>query len=161
MTPNERILASAHAIMRGALNAPASSGLCLALTRIIIENAFSWPSHYWYLHYVTDWVQPPGYDRSRGHWARDAERSLRRLGMNVHVSERKPGDLVFNWRSAWSNEYGAFIGHVGVLVDGDMILENINPSFRAGRAFSRGATSLTPFGAWERVTLVARFVPEQ
>lgn len=162
---NELILESAYSVAHGILREPTDaqgrkvSGFCLAQTRIIVEDAFGWASHQWYREYVTDWVQPPGYDRGLGHWARDAERSLRNLGMSVPVEERRPGDLVFNWKSAYSMQWGAYIGHVAVLLHGDMVLENINPRFRLGEGFSRHVTSITPLAAWERVTTVIRFVP--
>lgn len=155
-----RIVDSAYAVMRGEVSAPKNAGLCLALTRVVIENAFGWPSHYLYRKYVTEWVQPDGYDRRNGHWARDAERSLRNLGMAVPIEARQPGDLVFNWRSAYSQKWDAYVGHVGVLIDGDMVLENVNPMFRP-LSFSRGNTMLTPLRKWPMVSTVIHFVPRE
>jgi hypothetical protein len=166
MTPNEHILTSAYKVAHGTLREPTDSkgrkvgGFCLAQARIIIEDAFGWPSHYWYEKYVTQWVQPDGYNRALGHWARDAERSLRNLGMSVNPDEREPGDLMFNWKAAYSQQWGAYIGHVGVLLHGDMVLENINPRFRVGKGFMRDSTGVTPLRAWDNVTTVIRFVPE-
>lgn len=165
MNPNERILNSAYKVARGELREPTDaagnkiSGYCLAQTRIIIEDAFGWPSHFWYAVYVTDWVQPPGYNRAHGHWARDAERSLRRMGMSVPLEERRAGDIVFNWRSAFDKTWNAYVGHVGVLVDGDLVLENISPRFRAGVSLMRASTALTPLSEWSLVSTVVRFVP--
>lgn len=165
VTPNERIVESAYKVAHGRLREPTDangrklSGYCLAQTRIIVEDAFGWPSHYWYSLYVTDWVQPPGYDRSAGHWARDAERSLRRMGMSVPFEERQAGDIVFNWRTAFSRHWNVYVGHVGVLVHGDLVLENISPVYRLGEGFMRDATALTPLSAWSMVSTVIRFVP--
>ena len=162
----EAILESAYLVAQGRGRVPTDkqgrnvSGLCLAQTRMIIEDAFGWPSHFWYEKYVTEWVQPPGYDRRLGHWARDAERSLRNLGMAVPYENRAAGDLLFKWKSAYSMQWGAYIGHVGVLIDGDLVLENINPRFRLGEGFMRGSTGITPVDAWEQVTTVIRFIPE-
>ena len=165
MTPNTRILKSAYEVIHGRLQEPTDArgkpiaGMCLKQVRVIVEHAFGMRSHQWYEDYVTEWVQPDGYDRSLGHWARDAERSLRNLGMAVPLESRRPGDLMFNWRTAYSQRWGAFIGHVGVLLPGDLILENINPSFRVGRGFARYTTGITPVSAWEDVTTVVRFFP--
>jgi hypothetical protein len=162
---NEAIVEAAYAVARGELwepkdrNGEPLAGYCLAQTRVIVERAFRMRSHQWYEDYVTEWVQPAGYDRSLGHWARDAERSLRNLGMQVDFLKREPGDLVFNWESAYSNTWKAYIGHVGVLVHGDLVLENIHPAFRAGRGFMKGTTGLTPVHAWKQVTSVIRFRP--
>lgn len=165
MTPNERMVASAFEVVHGRLGVPKGSngreafGYCLAQTRMIVEHAFTMHSHEWYEHYVTEWVQPPGYNRTLGHWARDAERSLRNLGMSVAIDERLPGDIVFDWKSAYSPAWNAYVGHVGVLLTEDLVLENINPDLRRGKSFSRGVTSVTPLSEWRRVTMIARFFP--
>jgi hypothetical protein len=165
VTPNERIVNSAYKVTRSELREPTDSsgnkvsGFCLAQTRIIVEDAFGWPSHFWYAVYVTDWVQPAGYNRQHGHWARDAERSLRRLGMSVPIADRMPGDLVFNWRSAFDRQWNAYVGHVGILMHGDLVLENISPVFRSGVSLLRNSTALTPLKAWPLVSTVIRFVP--
>jgi hypothetical protein len=165
MTNSERILSAAYAVANGKAREPVNqrgqkiADMCLQQVRFVIEDAFEWRPFQWYDEYVTEWVQPVGYDRAEGHWARDAERSLRNLGMSVQFNERKPGDLVFNWETAYSQQWGAYIGHVGVLMHGDLVLENINPRHRVGRAFIRDSTALTPIHVWSRVTSVVRFVP--
>ena len=79
--------------------------------------------------------------------------------MSVPHAERQPGDLVFNWRSAFDRRWGAYVGHVGVLVHGDLVLENISPVFRAGTSLMRDSLALTPLSKWSLVSTVVRFKP--
>lgn len=133
-------------------------GMCLAVTRQVIEKALNKPPHWLYQNYVTSWVAPTDYDRIHGHWARDFERDAKRLGWAIPINNRQPGDIIFNWRAAYSDRYNDYIGHVGILWKDDLIFENIEPGYRP-ISFQRKALSLTPFGDWP-VTLVAR-IPEE
>jgi len=88
-TPNDLILDQVNKIIHGQVtiayeNTP---GMCLAVTRQVIEKAFKRPSHWLYDKYVHDWVQPEGYDRANGHWARDFERSAKLLGWAVSLRD--------------------------------------------------------------------------
>lgn len=172
MTNNAAILRAAHAIIRGQTPAPKDHGLCLALVRIILERAF-WGGA-WAL-----------YDRHRSHiverdsssnrdpWARDMERSLTQQGMSVTVPRLmtgpdpgryvdlaaaeaflQPGDLLFRWDTA-RNAHGDYVGHVAVLLEGGLVLENVR--FRTG-AFEQGSTKITWLGSWP-VTTIIRFNP--
>src|SRR5690625_5616425 len=82
--------------------------------------------------------------------AADLEASAKQLGWQVPGVERQAGDLVFNHAAA------APVGHVGVLISRDVVLENIDPAFRpAGVHLGQHSLSLTPYAAvpW---ALVAR-----
>lgn len=159
MTPNDLIVRQIDQIMKGhaRIQYQDVSGMCLAVARQIIEKALDKPSHWLYSEFVHDWVQPAGYDRTEGHWARDFERAAKRLEWAVPIEERRPGDILFNWRAAYSARWGAYIGHVGILIDNDWVFENINPSYRP-LSFTRDALAITPLQYFP-VTLVAR-VPE-
>jgi len=172
MTPNERIIRSAFALLRSEINAePDEPGLCLALVRVVLEHAF-WDGR-WALYdrHRSHVVERTGSDRSP--WARDMERSLTRQGMALELPRRPfegdlaryvdlsaaadqllPGDLLFRWDTAL-NRHGDFVGHVAILMPGQLVLENI--ANRPG-ALSRGPTKLSRFGAWP-VTTVVRFQP--
>lgn len=157
MIANERIVAAAWGALKGEYaTTDDEPGFCLAWVREVIEHAMRWPSHAFYDGHVTEWVQPDGYDRANGHWARDAERSLRNLRMAVR--EEEPGDLLFNHRAAWSDRWGAYIGHVAILVAPDLIAENVHPAYRPG-ALTRGALALTPRDQWATPTTIVRFEP--
>lgn len=173
MTPNERIVQSAFALLRGEINAePDEPGLCLALVRVVLEHAF-WNGR-WALYdrHRTHVVERASADASP--WARDLERSLTRQGMALDLPRRPfegdatrhvdlsaaagqllPGDLLFRFDTA-RNRHGDFVGHVAILMPGDLVLENV--ASRPG-ALSRGPTKLSRLGAWP-VTTVIRFQPK-
>ena len=163
MSPNAAIAQQAWAVMRGDAQTGVDDrpGMCLSWVRQVLERALNMRSHELYEEYVTTWVQPAGYPREQGHWARDAEKSLRDLGMALAPgAEAMPGDLVFNYRAAWSDRWGAYIGHVGILLDRDWIAENIRPAYRPG-SLTRGALALTPASAWASPTTIIRFDPDK
>lgn len=172
MSPNERIVQSAFALLRGEISVePDEPGLCLALVRVVLEHAF-WNGRWAF------------YDRHRSHiverasadtspWARDMERSLTRQGMALNLPRRplegdaqryvdldaaaaelQPGDLLFRWDTA-RNRAGDYVGHVAILLPGNLVLENV--AHRSG-ALQRGPTTLSRLGAWP-VTTVVRFTP--
>jgi hypothetical protein len=172
-TANDRIVDAAHQLLRGELAEPRRSGLCLQLVRVVIERAYGLPSHDWYRRWrtITVW-RSPGSDRDP--WARDMEASLRdarkdlplpRTGpagdparyVDLAAPDLLPGDLLFRWDTA-RNAAGDFVGHVGILMPGGLVLENVSPTYRAG-ALSRGPTVLSRLGAWP-VTTAVRFTPE-
>lgn len=164
------------------------SGLCLKLVRLIVERAYGVNSHEWYKHHVTEWVQPQGFKVSTGHWARDAERSLRNLGFQIPNNEIKAGDIVCKhdtatvspalWRQLFTTPYqaGINIGHIAIYLgeiavlrsDGSLahtekvVLENINPAYRSsGRALARNGTlSLSRWQSLPSPTSVFR-LPER
>lgn len=160
MDTNELIVRTVWQALRGTIRSYNSSpGMCLAWVRTMVEQAMGWPSHTLYRDYVTEWVQPEGYDQRDGHWARDAERSLRNLGMALgDTGEAQPGDLLFNWRAAWSDRWGAYIGHVGIKIEHGFVAENIDPTYRPS-ALRNGALAITPIEDWAKPTTVIRFDP--
>jgi len=165
---NERVVESAYRLIRGELRAPASAGLCLMLARLVVEDAFGLPSHGWYRWLTHRVEREPGDDTDP--WARDMERSLRAGGFGVAepaAGERyvssvalapvcEAGDILFRWDVAKTRQ-GTFVGHVGILMPGEMVLENIGPASRK-RSFFNGPTALTPLSDFP-VTLAARFAP--
>ena len=168
MSRSEDIVDSGMRVLEGDLKVPTQSGYCLKLVRLVIEDAMGWPSHKFY-EYRTDIVERhPRDDKSP--WARDMERSLHNQGMTVLnpepgeryvspvkiIDEARPGDLLFKWNSARTRS-GTFVGHVGILMHNNLVLENINPAYRA-RSFMRGVTGLTPLSEF-LVTRVVRFEP--
>lgn len=173
MTPNQRIVDAALGVLTGRTPTLDKPGLCLAQVRIIVERALFGGA--WRLY---DWRTRSASDKPQGitdPWARDLEASLKAAGMALDLPRvgpardptryvdrgasgelLQPGDLVFRWDTA-QHSSGAFIGHVGVLVARDVVLENVNPAYRALRSWNRGPTVLGPL-SWP-VTTVVRFDP--
>lgn len=156
MTTNDVIVKTVHAVMRGELDVEMRPGFCLKVVRQIIESACDMPSHTLYKDYVTEWVQPAGYPRDNGHWARDFERSLRNKGMAIDPGDAAPGDILCRWDTAWSNAWGAYIGHVAIVMPDGFVFENVNPKYRK-HPMARAALVLAPH-QWEPSTVI-RFVP--
>jgi cell wall-associated NlpC family hydrolase len=165
VTSNERIIRSATKALAGELQLPVATGYCLRLVRIIVEHALGIN---FYATYLTHRVErAPGDDTDP--WARDLERSLREGGHGIitppagansrYIGNRtlrelaQPGDLLFRWDVA-PTKAGTNVGHVGILLAHDLVLENINPRFRPD-GFHRRGTSVTPLVHY-RTTLVAR-----
>ena len=171
-TPNDRIVDSAYAALRGDIpNLPNEHGACLMFVRLVVEHAFSLASHEWYQHWRTHPVErKPG--STRAPWARDMERSLREQGMAVSTPRSGPdgdptryavlnenvlpGDLLFRWNVA-ANDFGDYIGHVGIFMPGRLVLESVTPAWRP-RALVRGATCLGDARSWPTTTVI-RFDP--
>lgn len=175
MTPNPRIVDAALGTLTGRTPTLDKPGWCLSQVRIILERALFGGA--WRLY---DWRTRTAADKPAGvtdPWARDLEASLKAAGMALDVprvgptgdatryvdwwapetqAQLQPGDLVFRWDTA-KHPSGAFIGHVAVLVARDVVLENVNPAYRASRFWNRGPTVLGPL-TWP-VTTVVRFDP--
>jgi hypothetical protein len=161
------IARAAYALVRGDLPAPSKSGLCLQLVRLVVESAYGMKPHEFYRWRTHPVERLPGDDNDP--WARDMERSLREAGMAAlrpdegrYVSTEtlllngNPGDLLFRWDTA-KNARGSFVGHVGILLGGGLVLENVNPAYRPA-SLMRGVTALTPVSKF-LTTLAVRFVP--
>lgn len=183
--PNHRIVHSAYRLLRGELKGePTAGGLCLAMVRVVIEDAFYQGRFLWYQQFRTSIVDPKA-RASSDPYARDMEKSLRQdFGMNLilpridyvnpQTSERdagryvnlgsidtryalEPGDLLFRWDTTLDRPGGVFVGHVAILMPGELVLENVTN--RAG-SLQRGPTTLSRLGAWP-ITTVVRFDPER
>lgn len=159
------VIESCYKVLQGRLPVPTMPGLCLKLVRLVIEDAYGMPSgkfYDWRTDVVDQYVRA-----SQDPYARDMERSLRYAGMAVELDYHgryvklddariKPGDLLFRYDTA-KDARGIWVGHVGILMPGGLVLENIDPRSRL-KSLNRGPTCLTPFGFWP-VTTVIRFRP--
>jgi hypothetical protein len=130
-------------------------GFCLKGVRLVIEYALHWPSHDLYRRLlVTGTTGREGDEAERlkaaraDPWAADLEASMKQLGLVVSGEAKRPGDLVFDHNKAKP------IGHVGLYVGQNLILEVVSPHHRP-RSFSRRNICLTPYPEWTP-TLVAR-----
>ena len=159
LTVNERIVKAAVAAgNRQIPRLPQQSGYCLMFVRLVVEWAlFDGRDGEFYRRFLVAGTSGRGGTPAQNlkaaqsdKWAADVEASAKRLGWPVPSLLRKPGDLVFNHAAA------APVGHVGILLTRDIVIENIHPSFRVGSIhLNHGSLSLTPYAArpW---TLVAR-----
>jgi hypothetical protein len=69
-----------------------------------------------------------------------------------------PGDLLFRWdAAAWKHGMVPYYEHVGILLDGGLVLENINPAYRS-HSLQRGVTALTLIDRFQFTTAI-RFDP--
>jgi hypothetical protein len=174
MTNNERITRASYALVRGTspVTAPRVGGFCLQLVRLVIEDAMRWPSHEFYRRHLTHRVERAAGDDTDP-WARDVERTMRMQGHaiavpasgNRYVTKEEiatfaePGDILYRWDTA-RTPAGTFVGHVGILLHGDLVLENVNPAFRKRSLHNSHNRTLTLTGIEDfAVTLVAR-LPE-
>lgn len=172
MTPSERIVQAAYDVLRGDVQAePKSSGLCLALVRVVIEHAFYGGAWRFYdLHRTV--IVNPRERASQDPYARDMEASLRDQGMALPLPRVpygndlsryidpsaldtvEPGTLIFRWDTA-KDRNGVYVGHVGIVMPGRLVLENVANRYGA---LQRGPTTLSRLGAWP-VTTVVRYQP--
>lgn len=164
LTVNERIVKAAVAAgNRQIPRLPQQSGYCLMFVRLVIEWAlFDGRDGEFYRRFLVAGTTARGGTPEQNlkaaqsdKWAADIEASAKRLGWPVPSLLRKPGDLVFNHAAA------APVGHVGILLTRDIVIENIHPSYRVGSIhLNHGSLSLTPFSSrpW---TLVARVQPDR
>ena len=158
MSTNERIVKAAIAAANGQVpNLPQQSGYCLQLVRMVVEWGLYDGRREFYKRFLVAGTSRRGgtplerlNEAKVDPWAADMEASAKQLAWGIPAILRKPGDLVFDHNAA------APIGHVGVLVSRDMVLENIHRKYRPGSIhLGHGSLSLTPYEArpW---TLVAR-----
>lgn len=177
---NQKIVDAAWDVVRGDAPEPtdkdgnAISGQCLAQVRIIIERAFyngHWRFYDLHRTHIVDGDRRASLDP----YARDMEASLRDQGMSLKLprygplgaSQRyvdlshedtiralRPGDLLFRF-DVVPDRNGVWIGHVAILMPGNLQLENV--AHRAG-ALRRGPLHLSRLGSWP-VTEVIRYQP--
>lgn len=163
VTSSEKIVRSAEKALAGELKLPVAPGYCLRMVRLIVEHALGIE---FYNEFLTHRVErAPGDDNDP--WARDLERSMREDGYAIlqpmtgqrYVGARiikefaQPGDLLFRHDVAPTKQ-GTNVGHVGILLHNNLVIENINARFR-NDGFHRRGTSLTPV-PYYRTTLVTR-----
>lgn len=161
-TNNQLIVAAAWAASRGALKGiPKGPSLCLMFVRVVVEAALGYRSHELYARYlVAGTTHRPGDERVRlaaakiSPWATDFEASVKQLGWAVPLEERQPGDLIFNHAAAKP------FGHVGILLDRNTVIENIDHDYRPHSILLPNSLALTPLESrsW---TLVARVQPDK
>lgn len=159
MTTNEKIVKAAVAAANGKVpRLPQKSGYCLMFVRLVVEWAlFGGKDGEFYRRYLVAGTSGRGGTPTANlkaaqsdKWAADIEASAKKLGWPAPAILRKPGDLVFNHAAA------APVGHIGILLTRDVVLENIHPSFRPDSIhLSHSSLSITPYASrpW---TLVAR-----
>lgn len=160
MTTRERIaekaleVAAGHRLRAGSVDLHTEHGWCLAATRRIVELAHRWSDGAFYRRFGTERVERPAGVPATAWWARDLERSLRNAGYAVPgIEDAEPGALLFNYQAAPFR--GVFIGHVGILTHGDLVLENINPEHRPRSLRRAGSTMvLTPLEAFPVTTTI-------
>ena len=169
MTPNEKVVQAAYDALNGKVTLPTQSGFCLQHTRLIVERAHGLPSHGWY-KWRTHIVERAAGDDTAP-WARDMERSMKMNGFEVvspeagsrylteeQLTHAQPGDILFRW-DVYKTKAGTFVGHVGILMPGGLVYENINPNSRR-TSYQLGVNALTPLKDFA-TTLVARFDPDK
>lgn len=154
---NQKIVASLKRAIAGKLpGIPAKPGMCLQFTRMVVEDALKLPSHDFYRRWLLDGTTKRGNDPAKrlaearlDPWASDIERSMKLAGLAAPALLRRGGDLVFNF------EASAPIGHVGILLDRNWVVESVNAAYRPESINLPNLISLTPYSSrpW---TLVAR-----
>jgi len=161
---NDAILDTLARFMGGSVDLDEEQNHCLGFVTSVIQDACKIPIAEFYSTYVHDIADPKEHWTEDEPWARDAEKSLRNLGMGVPLASAKPGDLFFIWRDAeahdWSQRegYPVYYGHVGILLTPHDIIENVDALFRQ-HSFSRGNIQITPRNYWFKPSDVIRFDP--
>lgn len=151
-------IAAGAPIDAGGVNLHTEHGWCLAAARRVIETALGWAPASFYQRYGTERVERAPGPPATAWWARDLERSMRNLGLAIDPEAAQPGDLLFNWRTA-VNRHGVYVGHVGVLTFGDLVLENVRPEHRPQSLRRRASTMLlTPRSSFPVTTTIR--IPE-
>lgn len=143
---------AARDAIKGKLDLPVKSGLCLKAARLIVERAFGWPSHEFYRRVVTETVQA---NDTGEPWAADAEKSFRSRGLTVPTWQSpRPGDLVFNQTSPPFGHVGVVVSHLGGLY----VLENaqVKRGIDLSPADRKTALNLCPLHLWGPVTTIGR-----
>lgn len=151
MTINEKIVEAALDAVAGRYPTVSKPGYCLQFVREVIENALYDGERRFYSKYlvVASERKPPGTNPHDSPWAVDSEASMKKLGLTVPLTSARPGDIVFN------HDTGLPYGHVGILLPGDFIAENIDPKFRRMGIYP-DYKAITPWEQWSKITLVAR-----
>lgn len=132
-TKNDLIVQAVYDAMAGKYPVELRPLYCLKLARQVVEYGFGWPSGEFHRQY---WKEKVEENKTKEPWARDVQRSLRRMGKQIPFEDRMAGDLGFIWQAAFP------VGHCGVIMlDGDWFFEN-TPS---DRGYEKGNLKLTHF----------------
>lgn len=149
LPPSVRIERAAWEFVGGTFVPPAvSRGWCMQAVRLIVERALDLPPGGFYTRYGVARTSRSAGRTDWSWWAADIEASMKHLGFAVPAAAREPGCLVF------SHEQAPPVGHVGILLTRDAMLEVVNPARRPA-SFARGDWCITPWRAWAP-TLVAK-----
>lgn len=134
MEYNHRIVKSAIAAAQGFIpGLETRSGFCLKVVRQIIEHALYGGRYEFYDDYLiagTTFRAGNSIERVQAArldpWASDLEASMKQHqpSLSIPATERQAGDLVFDHTVANG------VGHVGILISPDWVIENINPVHR-------------------------------
>lgn len=160
---NPEIVKAAWKAAQLEIDVPRQPFMCLSLVRRIVEWAHYGGQYRFYSDYL---VSRTSFARARAKdgsidltpYASDIEASMKTLGLQIDLPMRQAGDLIFNHNAA--KPYG----HVGILLDQNTVIENVNPKFRPHSLTiwrSNGAPafiSLTPLTEFKH-TLLARLEP--
>lgn len=130
-------------VLNGNFTTDTTPGYCLRVVREIVEAAFDVPERALYNRVIVPQWRRLEKGSTPFYWASSAEVALRSLGL--HTNDPEPGDLLFS--SSASRPYG----HVGILLDGDLVLENTMAN-RGWRKPGMGAVRLTPLSEFDEVT---------
>lgn len=168
MTTNERITRTAYEFAAGLHASPTRPGFCLQLVRLIVETALGLPAFEFYRD-LERVERAPGDDQDP--WARDVERTFRNRGWAVLTPEdgkryvppiailagAEPGSILHRWDAAKTTS-GTFVGHIGILLHGGLVIENVNPIYRkrAFQATQNPTLHLTPLASFA-TTLVTTY----
>ena len=94
-------------------------GMCAMVTRQMLMRALGLSYDQFYARFRT--VAVDGRSLADVPWARDIQATLRSLGYNVPLDEVQGGDILCTWQLAKQ-------GHIGVLYDSRLLIENTGQS---------------------------------
>lgn len=147
---NRAIVSSAWQAAKGELIVETRAGYCLRTVRQIVQHALAINHHDFYGKYRTT-VTTAAPQRTLNHtpWAADVERTMKLKGYHIPPSYVQQGDIVFNHNAAPP------IGHVGIMLDDNTVLENVDIRSRKHSVMLPSGLVITP-RKYFTMTLVAR-----
>jgi hypothetical protein len=147
---NRAIVSSAWKAARGELDVETRAGYCLRTVRQIVQDALGINHQEFYDRYritVTTASENRGLNSTP--WAADVERTMKIRNYHLPLVYLRQGDIVFNHDAA------APIGHVGIMLDDNTVLENIDIGYRANSVKLPSGLVITP-RRYFKMTLAAR-----
>lgn len=119
-------------------------GPCVQFARVVVEHALKFPGHDFYRRWLVDGPTRRGGDPAKrlaeaslDPWASVIERSMKLAGLAVPAVLRRGSDLVFNHSASEP------VGHVGVLLDRNWVVESVDPLYRPESTNLPGGLSIT------------------